>query len=370
MTARKTIKVCLVVSYRAPNHVRTRNLRAALQQVEDCEVFDATNARPGILRYVETAWKTLRIRLRHNPDVYVLGFRGHEIFWIIRLIAIGKPLIFDEFMSPSDALLSEGKGGLLGRIAGVLTYPLEWLCLHLSARCLTDTYLHRQFIADRFAVAENKVDVVYVGADSPELDSLGQTGHYEKPLYVLFHDVFLPMHGVDVLLRACKLLEDKPVQFRIIGGTGKRLKRFQNLLSELNPGNVAHDARVNVEELHSTIIPGTDLCLGGPFGGTSQARRVITSKALDFMALSKPTVIGKVDEPVAFVDRRNCLQVEQADPESLAAAIEWALANREELPVIGMNGRKLFEKQFSIGSLAAQLEPSLRAATRRTGHRP
>ena len=363
MTESKAIKVCHVVSYRAPNYIRTRNLRAALQQIDNCEVFDATNTRPGILRYVETAWKTLRIRLRHNPDVYVLGFRGHEIFWIIRLIAIGKPLIFDEFMSPSDALLSEGKGGLLGRIAGVLTYPLEWLCLHLSARCLTDTYLHRQFMADRFAVAETKVDVVYVGAVPSELASAAPEVDDDKPLSVLFYGTFLPLHGMDVLLHACKLLEGKAIEFRIIGGTGKALARFQGLLSELQPGNVVHDTWVDFEELQSVVIPNADLCLGGPFGGTPQARRVITGKAFQFMAQSKPTVIGKIDEPVAFVDRRKCLLVDQADPESLAEAFEWALANREALPEIGANGRKLFDKQFSITSLAAQLEPALRAVT-------
>ena len=112
LTESKAIKVCHVVSYRAPAYIRTRNLRAALHRIDGCEVFDATNTRRGFSRYLETIWKTLRIRMRHKPDVYVLGFRGHEIFWVIRLIALGKPLIFDAFMSPSDALLSEGKAGV------------------------------------------------------------------------------------------------------------------------------------------------------------------------------------------------------------------------------------------------------------------
>jgi len=363
LTDRKTIKVCHVVSYRAPGYIRTRNLRAALQGIEGCEVFDASNTRRGLLRYFETIWKTLRIRLRHSPDVYVLGFRGHEIFWVIRLIAIGKPLIFDEFMSPSDALLSEAKGGFLGRLAGVLVYPLEWLCLHFSARCLTDTVLHRQFIADRFAVGEEKIDVVYVGAVPSEVTPSEQDASDDKPLSVLFYGTFLPLHGMDVLLRACKLLEGKPIEFRIIGGTGKALARFKSLLSELQPGNVVHDTWVDFDELQTSVIPNADLCLGGPFGGTPQARRVITGKAFQFLEQSKATVIGKVDEPVAFVDRRNCLLVEQADPESLAAAFEWALANRKLLPMIGANGHRLYTKQFSTESLAAQLEPALRAVT-------
>ena len=321
MADKKPIKVCHIVSYRDPAYIRTRNLRAALEYLEDVEVFDATNKRRGLLRYFETIWKTLQVRLHDNPDVYVLGFRGHEIFWIIRLITIGKPLIFDAFMSPSDALLSEGKGGLLGRFVGVLLFPLEWLCLHFSTRCLTDTVLHRQFMADRFAVAEEEMDVVYVGAApsdiGPAIDNVGD----DRPLSVLFYGTFLPLHGMDILLHACKLVEDKPIEFRIIGGTGKALARFKALLEELNPGNVVHDTWVDFDELQTNVIPNAELCLGGPFGGTPQAQRVITGKAFQFLSQSKATVIGKVDEPVAFVDRRNCLLVEQGDPDESRASL-------------------------------------------------
>ena len=361
MADKPNIKVCHVVSYRDPGYIRTRNLRAAIAHIDGVELFDATNSRRGFLRYLETLWKMLRIRLRHNPDVYVLGFRGHEIFWAVRLIAIGRPLLFDEFMSPSDALLSEGKGGLPGRLAGALIFPLEWLCLALSARCLTDTVLHRQFIADRFAVREEKIDVVYVGAAEPGQEAARDGGGTDKPLSVLFYGTFLPLHGMDVLLRACKLVEKQPIEFRIIGGKGKALARFRTLLDELKPGNVVHDTWVDFDELQSEVIPGADLCLGGPFGGTPQARRVITGKAFQFLAQSKATVIGRVDEPVAFVDRRNCLLVEQGSPESLAAAFEWACAHRNELATIGRNGRLLFDKQFSVSALAAQVEPALRS---------
>ena len=363
MADKKKTKVCLVVSYRDPGYIRTRSLKAAIEYLSNAELFDATNERRGLLRYFETLWKMLRIRLTNNPDVYILGFRGHEIFWLVRLIAIGKPLIFDEFMSPSDALLSEGKAGLLGRFAGVLIFPFEWLCLHCSARCLTDTVLHRQFIADRFAVSEHKIDVVYVGAVPSDIGAAEHQDGDDKPLSVLFYGTFLPLHGMDVLLHACKLLEGKPIEFRIIGGKGKALAQFQRLLKELNPGNVVHDTWVDFDELQTSVIPNADLCLGGPFGGTPQATRVITGKTFQFLAQSKATVIGRVDEPVAFVDRRNCLLVEQASPESLANAFEWALVNRKLLPMIGANGLRLFTKQFSIESLAAQLEPAIRSVT-------
>ena len=44
--------------------------------------------------------KLINIRIRHNPDYYILGFREHEIFWIVRLLTARKYLIFDSLISP------------------------------------------------------------------------------------------------------------------------------------------------------------------------------------------------------------------------------------------------------------------------------
>lgn len=359
--ADRPLKVCHIVCYRDPKYVRTRNLRAALDAIDGVEVVDATNTRRGLSRYVETVWKLLKARWRDAPDVYILGFRGHEIFPFVRLVTIGKPLVFDEFMSPSDALLFEGKGGALGKLAGFLLYPLEWLCLRLSARCLTDTELHREFIAKRFGVARDRIDVVYVGGVASGSQSAGADA--DSQLHVLFYGTFLPLHGMDVLLHACKLVADKPIRFHIIGGAGKALADFRALLRELAPGNVVHDTWVDFAELQSRVIPSADLCLGGPFGATPQARRVITGKTFQFLAQGKPTVIGRVDEPVPFEDRQNCLLVEQANAESLAAAFKWALEHRDRLPDIGLAGQRLFDDHFSTAALARQLEPALRAVS-------
>lgn len=358
------LAVCYVVAYRDPDYVRTRNIRAALERLSNCVLYDATNQRSGWTRYFETIAKVVRIRSRHNPDVYVLGFRGHEIFWIIRLIALGKRLVFDEFMSPSDALISEKKLGNFGKLLGYLAFPLERFCLRTSDHCITDTLMHKDFIEKRFSVAGDKIGVVYVGATIPESDSgtqdKEQPSSSQEKLSVLFYGTFLPLHGMDVLLRSCHMMKDKPIVFNIIGGKGKALADFRKMQDELQLSNVQHKTWVELDELQSVYIPGADLCLGGPFGGTPQARRVITGKTMQFLAQSKATIIGRTDEPVGLVDRENCLLVDQASPRHLAEALDWAIANKKRLPEIGRNGHKLFQQRFSVESLAKQLEPALR----------
>ena len=360
MQTKSPLKVCHIVSYRDPAYVRTRTIKAALETIEGCEVFDATNSKRGLVRYLETLAKVAAIRWRHGPQVYVLGFRGHELFWPVRLLTAGKPLIFDEFMSPSDALITEKKAGLPGWIAGFLMYPFEWFCLVFSKRLLTDTVGHQRFIASRFGIAGQRIDVVYVGAIPSEISTskASDTG----PLSVLFYGTFLPLHGMDVLLRACKLVENEDIEFRIIGGTGKPLQRFRQLCNELQLTNVRHDTWVDFDKLQSVEIPRADLCLGGPFGGTPQARRVITGKSFQCLSQGKPTVVGRIDEDAGFLSEQNCLLVEQANPDSLAQALRWALANRERLPEIGQRGLQLFDERFSAVALGRQLERALRAA--------
>jgi len=122
--------------------------------------------------------------------------------------------------------------------------------------------------------------------------------------------------------------------------------------------NVIHHSWVNLEELPRWIARA-DVCLGGPFGNTGQARRVVTGKTYQFLAMAKPTVVGKIDEDNGFRDKENCLLVPQGDGQALAEAIAWALANRERLKDMGKKARNLYLERFSIRCIKASLAPIL-----------
>jgi len=353
----------MVVAYRDPEYIRTRTLRRALALLKGCVIYEALNTSAGIFRYFETLGKLLRIRFRYDPEIYILGFRGHEIFWPVRIVTLGRKLVFDAFMSPSESLIVERRSGRAGRVAGWLIRPLERACLRWSDACLTDTELQKSFFRARFSLPADAVNVVYVGCDTvPDQAPAVPGAAGERPdraLQVLFYGTFLPLHGMDVILDACALLRERPIEFRIIGGQGRALRDFTERCASLGLGTVRHEVWVPFEELQSRYIPEADLCLGGPFGGTPQARRVITGKTFQFLAQGKPAVVGKIDEPAGFEDRVNCLLVEQADANSLAAALQWALDHREQLDAIGRRGRELYAARFSPPRLSNQLATAL-----------
>jgi glycosyltransferase involved in cell wall biosynthesis len=355
---------CYALSYYFPQFVRTATLVAALRQIESITVYEAINKSRGWGRYFQTLLQLLFIRLRYNPDFYILGFRGYELFWPVRLIAWGKTLIFDHMMSPYDSLINEKRRLRQGSLISKIVYRYEKNLLRCADLVLTDTPMHQSYFAELFGLNPNKIHPLHVAADETLFAPCAK--HYlphslSKPFEVFFYGSFLPLHGTDIILRAAALLKSQPVHFTLIGGGRQNLKVFKALHAELGLTNITHIPWVEYYEIPHLACKA-DLCLGGPFGNTGQARRVITGKTYQFLALGQPTVVGLIEPNEYFIHQKNCLLVSQGNPEALARAIEWAIQHRSQLPEIGRKGYELYKQDFSVTCLTERLKIILRNA--------
>ncbi|OUD12373.1 glycosyltransferase [Thioflexithrix psekupsensis] len=349
--------VCYILAYRQPNYIRTMTLLKGLQQIPHIRLITAINRYTGMWRYVDTLWQLIKIRWKYNPDYYLLGFRGHDIFWLVRLITAGKPLLFDSLMSPSAALIDEKKQGEMGVLFGKLLSGVEKAILHQADIILTDTSLHVEFFSQRFKLPKEKIHAISVGADEtlPIISEKKKEAQFHSPFQVLFYGSFLPLHGVPIILQAAAILKPFPIQFTFIGGGKKEV----DYLQQLSLPNITHIQWVDFPALLRHYVANTDLGLGGPFGNTPQAQRVITGKSLQFLAAAKPTVIGQIAEYSGFIDKHNCLLVKQGEVESLVSAILWAYQHPEALKDVGRAGFNLYQARFSTVCIARQLTPLL-----------
>lgn len=355
------MKVAYILAYRAPDYIRSQGLLRALGECPGIELFEARNRSSGFARYLET-WRALRrLKNLHQPDLYVLGFRGHEMFWPVRWLTRGKPLVFDALMSPSAALSEENKAGLLGQLFAPLMHWLESGMMRNADLVLTDTEQHVNFYVARFGVPRRKLLAVPVGA----VETLATARQPEEQrahgeFSVLFYGSMLPLHGVDVIVAAAAQTIDLPIRFDFIGGNAKQARHLFELCKRSGVKRYTYRPWVPLEVLVNTEIPSANLCLGGPFGGTPQAHRVVTSKTSQALALGKATVIGAIDDDIGFVDRDNCLLVPQANPNALATALRWAFGQRSALQEIGARGNVLYQKRFSVQMISQSLCPKLR----------
>lgn len=353
------MQVAYILAYRAPRYIRTESLLTALQSCNKIRIYVARNRHPGLRRYVET-WNALRqLRTEVAPDVYVIGFRGHEIFWPIRWLTRGKPLIFDAMMSPYGALHDEHGDSVLHQWLAKIIYPFERWMLRRADLVLTDTRLHAEFYAQTFGLPIEHFCPVPVGASEPGSSAPPCTPGKDNMFSVLFYGSFLPLHGVQTIVAAASQLTDLQIRFDFIGGSKTQARGLHRLCQTLGVMKFTYRRWVELEQLLQQDIPNADLCLGGPFGDTPQARRVVTTKTSQCLALGKATVIGRIDEDFGFVDRGNCLLVAQKDADALAASIRWAFENRALLPDLGARGCAIYHARLSTQVITTRLQAAL-----------
>lgn len=355
------IRVCYVVCYKDPNYVRTNSLVNALASMPDVELTVVKNHHRGPLRYIEVPLRLLAARLKLRPDTFVIGFRAQEIFWALYPAMAGKRKIFDEFINLHDYLVDEHhifKPGSL--TVKVVDAYMRWVV----GRCrtvLTDTPVHADLSSRIYAIDRRKFLAVPVGTDE---DVFKPLPHKEtKDFSVLFYGTMLPLHGLDVILEAAAKLKDKQnVKFRLVGarGNSEMRRKINGFIADNGLGDkIELIDWIDYADLPASIAKA-DLCLGGPFGVTGQAGRVVTGKTYQFLAMARPAVIGRSPATGVFKDRKNCLLADRGSAQSLADAIAWAASHRRELAKISEGGRRLYEKEFSISRIADLLAGELK----------
>ena len=113
---------------------------------------------------------------------------------------------------------------------------------------------------------------------------------------VLFHGSFIPLHGVETIVRAATLLADTDLQFRVVGDGRPTYAAVEALIRELGGvPNLTLVDRMSLEGIGDEIRAAS-LCLG-IFGTTPKAGRVVPFKVFEYMALRRPVVTG--DTPAA-----------------------------------------------------------------------
>ena len=347
-----------VLSYKLPKYIRSTTLRAALVKNPALILDDAVNESPKAKRYCQTFKKIMRIRKQHKTRLWLINFRGHEIYWPVRwLVGKRSTIIFDQLISPYDAWINERKTFKEKSLLARLVYRVEKAIMADADHLITDSRDQAQYYAELYQVPVEKFTVIRGSVDESMFspDAPPKKYDFAEPFVIFTYGTFIPLHGMELILPVAEMLKDLPVRFMIAGGKGKKLVDFLETRETRGLTNISHVAWINFTELPS-YMRGAGLCLGGPFGDSRQAKRVITGKALQFLACECPTLIGSTGETrEIFEDKKNCLMVELGSPRAIADAIQWAFHHQDQLPAIARQGRLTYEKYYSMAVLTLNL---------------
>jgi len=356
------------------NRILISGLRASGVDVQECHVplwqdtsqklRQARSAwlRPGLILRWARAYASLSARFLKSPrpDFLFVGYSGHfDVFpaWVLsRLRRV--PLVFDAFLSLYDSLvLDRDAVARNGPKARFLAWVDRTAC-RLADRVLLDTQAHAKFFREAFGLPADKCWVLPIGADDRVFHPGSELPRNGRPYTVLHFGRYIPLHGLETVVRAARLLEESGASCRfLMVGDGEERGKIEALAGRLGVRALEFRGSEPPDRLAATIRE-SDLCLG-IFGETGKASRVVPNKVYEAMAAGKPVITG--DSPAArefLTDGVDCLLCRRGDPGALAEAItrlrnDGALAERlaragllrfQEKASPAVIGRELFER--------------------------
>lgn len=336
-----------------PEYVRNRILCKGLL-VNGVAVKLCTTRKRGWRKYPEL----LKLhRQVGDYDVMLVGFPGPTVMPLAWWLAHrrGKRIVFDSYNSQYHALVDIRKQASRGSLKARVMYLRERLACRLAEVVLMDTQAHCQYMAQLYRLPLEKFKRLFVGSDLR--DYLGKKPLPQKPdgkILCHFHGGYSPFQGVDVILRAAKRLEDKPIYFNLIGA-GQEHSRILAYAHDLGVTNVSFVAPQDYATLASYHAIA-DICLG-VFGKTETGLRpVIPNKVQEGLAAGKPVVTGHLpamDE--LLTDGDNVVFCTPGDDADLAAKILGLAEDSARRERLGKAALTLYESRLTPRGIGKDL---------------
>jgi glycosyltransferase involved in cell wall biosynthesis len=292
---------------------------------------------PAILPRLLTAETRLAFRrVGRSVDALLVGYPGYFDLWSARRHR--RPVVFNAMVSLYDTMVDDRARFEPGSLAANALRVIDRAGLRRADAVVADTEANARFLAEYADIP--KPSVCIVGAEEDLFKPLWRR---PEQFTVLFVGKLIPLHGLEVILDAARILPS--VQFRLIGSG-----QVGHLLQD-RPSNVEHVPWVDYRDLPLEYARAG--CALGVFGATDKARRVIPNKAFQAIAVGTPLITAATAAVEELLqDGRDALLTEPTG-EAVAAAIQ-RLLDPEYAEEIGRGGRRTFEREASEQVLGAK----------------
>lgn len=274
-----------------------------------------------------------------DADALIVGYPGHFDLPAAKRVARGRPVIFNPLVSLHDTVVGDRGRFRQGSTAAGIVHLVDRRAFRRADLVVADTDAHARFFREEFGLAEDRVDVCFVGAE----DRLFHPGWQpEQPYYAFFVGKLIPLHGLRTILEAAELAPE--IAFRVVGSG-----QLESLLAT-RPANVEWLPWIEYEELPAQLQSAG--CALGIFGTGAKAARVIPNKAFQALACAAPLVTA--DTPAArelLVDGRDALLVPPGDARALAQAVRRLAEDPAERARIAAAGRRTYEESAGEATL-------------------
>jgi len=271
--------------------------------------------------------------VKKKPDLIFIGYLGHFDIIIIYPFAKlkGIPIIWDPFISLYDTIVNDRSLLSKKNMLAKLLFYIESISCSCADLIVLDTSSHANYFKEQYSLSPNKLCSVFVGVEPELFYKQELTIHTDNETKnVLFYGQFIPLHGIETIVEAAKILENENIQFTLIG-IGQKAANIDKKINSLKLKNIKRIEWIAYDRLIYSIYE-SDICLG-IFGSSKKASRVIPNKVFQILATGKPLIT--MDSPaIRELIPKNLSKITlipPANPEELSLAIKSMLENNAAL---------------------------------------
>ncbi len=270
------------------------------------------------------------------------------------------PVVFDVFVSLLDTLEDRQSGWRRRSLAPILEW-IDRINNRAAGAVILDTHQTQRYFVERLGLHPEKAYVAYVGAETALFRPRPRDKSLSSIFHVLFYGTFIPLQGVDVIVRAAAEVQRtrRDIRFQLVG-SGQVSKEARELAQQLNVRNVDFGPVFVPYYQLPDLIAQADLCLG-IFADRPKTKRVIPNKLYQCAAMGVPVVTG--DTPAireGFVDGEMAL-VPLGDYGALASEIVSLADSQVQRERIGIAGMRAVHQRYSPTIIASQVLAACRA---------
>jgi len=279
---------------------------------------------PGRLNLVKLFFDYLLSRVKY--DVMIVGFSGQEAMFLARLLT-RKPIIFDAFTSHYGGyILNRKKASIHSLRAKYYRFLDKWSC-KLADLILLESQAYIDFFVKEYGLSPKKFRRIWIGANDERFKPISAEHDADGIFRVIFFGTYVPVQGVEYIVRAAKILEHEPILFTFCG-KGQDGPKTRTLAEQLELTNIVFHGMLDGDSL-SRELANSDVSLGN-FGDTPLAPLVISNKVYEALAMGKAVITADMPANREFFAEGEAVLVPVANPEALAVAISM-LKNDPEL---------------------------------------
>ena len=252
-----------------------------------------------------------------------------------------KYIINDFFISNYDTYVYDRKKITKYNPRAWWKFFQDWFNFTYSHYLLSDTQAHFDYWQSLFGTFKGKHFVLPVLADRTIYYPSYTPTRTNGKVTILFYGSFIPLHGIDVILKAFHILEKEQIPFQAdIIGNGQTYKQMKHLYNELNLQNVTMNGAFIQETALASKIRESDVILG-IFGKSQKAKAVIPNKAYQALASQKALITMHAKTLYEFFADEDMLTCDNT-PEALAEAIKKLILNPHLIAHYQQNGYNSF----------------------------